>query len=478
MKKWILLTLILSGCKLGPEFETPPMDEPMKFENAQTQVGSFDSEIAWWKRFNDPILNDLIQQTVTANNELKAAVSNIQGARAGVSGSVAGLFPQINGDASATKNRTSINSIAVGTGKPFNHFQTGFTAVWEVDLFGRVLSAIDAAEANLDLSVNEARGLMITLLADVAQTYINLRGYQKQLEATKTNADLWDNIYKMTDDLNKAGLIATEIDVLQAKTNRDDALANVPSLEANIKSSMHHLATLTGQNPTALYDRLKVHKPVPEMDEAIFAGLPSELLKRRPDILAAEASFAAANAEVGVAVGNLFPSLSLTGNYGWNSQKKGNLFTHSSSAYSYGPSLLWTIIDFGRLSSALDSATAVRNAQFFAYKSTVLKAFEEVESTLVNYAKERERYMALKQALDASKNAAKLSLTRYQAGKISFIQTVQTEISYQLNTVAYIQSLVTRSTNAIAIYKALGGGWQPFDGNLIKASEEKVVLEK
>lgn len=476
----LFMGFILAGCKLGPEYETPKMDTPLAFSNTLEQHPYMEEEMCWWKHFNDPILVELVQKTIAHNYDIKTAITNIQASRANLTATVAELFPTVNAQGSITRNKGSTNAgggtggVGSGglSGKPFTNYQTGFTAVWQIDLFGRVLSAIEAAEAGVDLSTDEARGLTITLLADLASNYMNLRGFQRQLEATRKNYDLWDYVYKLNQDLAKAGLIATEVDVLQAKTNRDNAAANIPILESGIKAAMHHIAMLTGQNPTALYEMLSPHKPVPEIDDAIFAGLPSELIKRRPDIRAADDNFRVANAEVGVAVGNLFPSLNLTGNYGWSSRKASNLFTHNSNVYSYGGNFLWTLIDFGQLNALLDQAVAIRDGTFYNYKSTVLKAFEEVETTLTAYAKERDRLRSLKEALDASKEAAELSMIRYEAGRITFIQTLQTQIAYQQNIVAYNQSLVARSNNAIAVYKALGGGWQPSDEEIIEQSEK------
>ena len=386
----------------------------------------------------------------------------------------ASLFPQINGEGTATHNKLSQNAISnnrSSSGKPFDNIQAGLSLNWELDLFGRVLRAVEAEEAALQLSVEDARSVTISLVAEIGFNYINLRGYQKQLQAQKDSVQSWDYVYKLNQDLLKAGL-ATEIDMLQAKTGLDDAKSRIPPLEAAIKETMHHLAILTGNAPTALYASLEETKPVPEIPNRIFGGLPSELVARRPDIRAADAAFARSNAEVGVAIGALFPSFSLTGNYTYSSQKGSNLFTSRSISYGYGPSFTWPIIDFGRINATIDASVANRNGQFYQYKNTVLKALEEVENALVNYSKEQERMVSLKQAFDASKQASDLSVARYEAGRINFIQTLQAQITYQLNRVSFYQSQTAAALNAISVYRALGGGWQPFDADVLKKSEQ------
>ncbi len=487
IKQGLLLTLfLLSGCMVGPDYKKPPADVPEKWENAtsanEKQDRNINDEIYWWKNFDDPILTQLVRESLKSNYDLKVAFASICVARANLLGAEAALAPEINAVGSFTADEFSLNSFffnqqninpvtppartsasassaTTTTNRFFHFFELGLNTAWEIDLFGRLRRGIEAAEASLEAQVDDAHGVLLSLIAEVATTYINLRSYQRQLQITKKAFEDWDSIYKMNKSLLEAGLV-TEIDVYQAKTTRDQTQASTYPLEENIKTSMHQLAILVGKPPAALYDLLSEVKSIPKMPPQIFAGLPSELLKRRPDIRAAERSLAASTAEIGVAIGSLFPIFTFTGTVGYQSSRTSNLFNSKSAFYSFGPGFTWDIIDFGRVRAMIETNVALRDENLFHYKSTILNALADVENSLVNYAEEVKRYGWLKETVDDSKIAADVSLLRYKAGRIPFIIALQTEYTYQQNLLTLTQSEATMSLNAVALYKALGGGWQ------------------
>jgi multidrug efflux system outer membrane protein len=336
----------------------------------------------------------------------------------------------------------------------------GFDTVWEIDLFGRIRRGIEAADATLEAQVDDMHNVLLSLISEVAVNYINLRSYQKQLEITQKSFKEWDSIYKLNIALLKAGL-ATEIEVSQAEASRDQSEANLAPLQASIKATIHQLSVLIGEPPTYLYGLLCKVKPIPQIPQEFFLGLPSTLLQRRPDIRAAERNLAASTAQIGVAEGSLFPIFSLTGStIGYQSNLASNLFSPHSAFYSFGPGFTWNIVDFGRVRAMINSAIAVRDENLYQYKNTILTALADVENALVNYGAETQHYLSLNKAYEASKKAADLSVLRYESGLINFITVYQTEIAYQVAELSLVQSQAALAIDSVALYKALGGGWE------------------
>ncbi len=341
----------------------------------------------------------------------------------------------------------------------FNLYRTGLTTAWELDLFGRLRRSIESAEVSLEAQVDDMHAVMLSIIAQVAANYINLRSYQKQLEVTQKSLESWDSIYKLNKSLLQAGL-ATDIDVAQAETSRDQTEAMIPPLKALIKTTIHQLSILTGKPPACLYDLLSKVQPIPYIPTEIFAGVPCELLKRRPDIRSAERNLAAATAQIGVAEASLYPIFTFTGTIGYQSNHEKNFISPNSGFYSFGPGFTWDLIDFGRVRAKINSAKAIRDENYYQYKGTLLNALADVENSLVNYAEEAKRYPDLISAYEASKKAADISLLRYGSGLITFIVVLQAEITYQTVTLQMVQSHATLALNAVNLYKALGGGWE------------------
>jgi NodT family efflux transporter outer membrane factor (OMF) lipoprotein len=486
--RFIPLTLLplfclLSGCMVGPDYHTPGFDVPEKWVNTEPcpkkKSEDIQKEVTWWENYKDPILTQLVKETIQANYNLKVAFATICQARANLLGAEAKLLPEIDGTGFYNRNESSLNTrqffnpigtaTQVGPTPPnttataqrrFNLYRIGFDTIWEIDLFGRLRRGIEAADASLDAQVENMHGVLLSLIAEVAVNYINLRSYQKQLEITQKSFKEWDSIYKLNQSLLDAGL-ATEIDVAQAETSRDQTEASLSPLQANIKTTIHQLSVLVGKPPTYLYGLLCKVKPIPQIPQEIFVGIPSTLLKRRPDIRAAERNLAASSAQIGVAEGSLFPIFSFTGStIGYQSNMASNLFTPNSLFYSFGPGFTWNIVDFGRVRAMINGAIALRDQNLYQYKSTILSALADVETSLVNYASESRHYHYLKRAYAASKKASDLSMLRYESGLINFITVYQTEITYQAAALSMIQSQAALAINSVSLYKALGGGWE------------------
>ncbi|HUX80274.1 MAG TPA: efflux transporter outer membrane subunit, partial [Alphaproteobacteria bacterium] len=484
MKKLKLISslLLLSSCTVGPDYHEPSVCVPESWQNIEAnnekKPRNVQEEVKWWENFKDPILTQLVREAVKSNYDLKVAFATIYQARATLLGAEAALSPEIDGIGAFSHNENSLNTSQFsnqqsilpitptvggasfpGANRYFNLYRTGLTTAWEMDLFGRLRRGVESAEASLEAQVDDMHGVMLSIIAQVASQYINLRSFQKQLEVTQKSLESWDSIYKLNLSLLKAGL-ATDIDVAQAKTSRDQTEASLPPLRAFIKTTIHQLSILTGRPPACLYDLLSKVGPIPYIPTEIFAGVPCELLKRRPDIRSAERTLAAANAQIGVAEGSLYPIFTFSGTIGYQSNLAQNFISPGSGFYSFGPGFTWDLIDFGRVRAKINSAKAIRDETFYQYKSTLLNALADVENSLVNYAEEARRYPALISAYEASKTAADVSLLRFQSGLITFLVVYQAQLTYQAAILQMVQSHATLALNSVALYKALGGGWE------------------
>jgi NodT family efflux transporter outer membrane factor (OMF) lipoprotein len=467
MKRWnLLFFFLLSGCMVGPDYITPSIDVPEKWTNASHGSKNIKEDVQWWKNYKDPILTSLIQETLESNYDLKGAFAAICAARASLMGADAELTPQINMAGSVMMNAISLNQPFVNFSSTtiptpiirfYDLYNIGLTTSWEIDLFGRLRRGVEAATATVESTIDTMQGTLLSLVADVALNYITLRSYQQQLEITQKLIVSWESMLELNKDLLKAGLI-TQIDVENTRSSYEQAKASIPPLKAHIKTTIHQLSILIGKPPASLYSRLIPVRPIPEIPVEIFAGLPSELLKRRPDIRAAERTLAASSAQIGVVEGSLFPIFSLTGPIAYQSNILSTLLSPASGMYMFGPSVTAPIVNFGRIRSQIDAATAFRDENIYKYKSTVLKALADVENSLVNYAFETKRYYDLKQASEAVKRAADVNTVRFDAGFITFLSVLQADITYQMTALMKIQSQTTLALNSVALYKALGGG--------------------
>ncbi|MBY0292553.1 MAG: efflux transporter outer membrane subunit [Alphaproteobacteria bacterium] len=484
MKKIIILffSLLPSACRVGPDYEKPSMEVPEKWENAppQNQNKNRDiwSEVVWWENYNDPILTQLVEETIKSNHDLKAAFAQICQARASLLGAEAAYSPEIDGMGSYNNNENSLttnttsNISAItpnippifqtpGIGQPrfFDIFNLGLSVSWEIDLFGRLQRGIESAEASLESQVEDMHSVMLSLIAEVAINYITLRGRQKLIEIEKKSVEAWSLICKLNEDLLSAGLV-TEIDLNQAEADRNQAEASIYIFETDIKTAIHRLSVLTGRPPTCLYKLLLPVQPIPELSSEIFAGLPSELLLRRPDIREAERTLAASTAQIGVAMGDLFPKVTFTGTPGFQSNLTRNFISPRSLYYTIGPQFSWSIIDFGRVRANIYEAVSTKDQSYHQYVETLLKALEDVENSLVSYANEAKRYTVLKESYNFSHKALELSTQRFNAGLLNYITVLQNEIDLQEDALLMAQSQTSLATDSVLLYKSLGGGWQ------------------
>jgi outer membrane protein, multidrug efflux system len=425
--------------------------------------------VQWWEAFKDPTLSSLVEMAVRANLDLRQAEARVRQARAarGVAG--APLWPQVNSSAIYERSQSSGATVGssgggapaiTGAGGLRELFQVGLDASWELDIFGGTRRNLEAATADLRAAVEDHRDVLITLVGDVGTNYINLRGLQRQLAIARDNLKAQQHNAEITRKRFEAGFVGA-LDVANANAQVATTQAQIPVLESSARAAIYSLGVLLGQPPAALEKDLIREAPIPPTPMAIPVGLPSDLLRRRPDIRRTEAQLHAATARIGVATADLFPKFSLTGSFGFSSNdltKLGNLA--DSKFWSFGPSITWPIFAGGRIYWNIKVQDALQEQALAAYEKTVLTALKDVETALVAYAKEQEHRNSLSEAVANNRRAVDLAMKLYVNGKTDFLNVLNAQRSLYITEDALAQSTRTVDTNLIALYKALGGGWE------------------
>lgn len=475
-----LLLLLLTSC-VGPDYERPVVAVPSTWKNHLPTGPSQNQKMVdttWWQNFHDPQLEELIEEAVASNLDYRAALARIQEARANLAGVEANLFPTISGTGSASRTytgpgvpRSSLASSPSPSGTTTSSQQTlykaGFDASWELDLFGAVRRGEESALAILESVIEDSRATLLSLFAEVAQNYINLRNFQHQVEVAQEIVSLWQDNFNLQSQLERTGL-ASQAALAAAQSSLDQAQAVLPSLESNIKATLHRLGVLLGKNPTTLYARLLKPGKIPESSEAVIAGLPSELVHRRPDIQMNERLLASATAQIGVSMASLFPQFQLTGSFNFERNQPSRLFMPSNQYWQYGLAFSIPIFDFGKIRAQIEAKYAQKEEALLAYQKSILTALEEVENGLVNFANESIRYHRVHDQVVAQEQAYHLVRSRYKAGLNNYGDVIQAKIAFLNAKLASIQSRATVSLNLVALYKALGGGWETYTSDSVK----------
>jgi multidrug efflux system outer membrane protein len=481
---WPAILLLLSaGCAVGPNYKRPETAVPPQWpevgpnNGSPARTGSTDL-IRWWTGFRDEALNSLVDRAVRSNKDLQIAQARIREARAqriiaGGAGlptvNASGSYTRISGSsassaafgAGSSAGATGSSAAGRGTSRAFDLFQAGLDASWEADIFGGVRRAVEAANANLEASQEDWRNTVVTLLGEVATNYIALRGNQRRLAVARDNVKTQRDTVELTKGLFAAGLNSA-LDVAQAQAQLASTEAQIPALETSIKQSIHQLGVLLGSEPETLVQELSAGRPVPPTPPQVPIGLPSDLLRRRPDIRRAERQLATATAQVGVATAALFPSFSLTGGAGYQSTKGSNLFSSGNQYWSYGPSINWPLFEGGRLRANIEVQNALQRQALLTYESTVLTALQDVEDAIVAYSNSRAAHKSLTQAVDSSRQAARIARELYQKGLVGFLNVLQSEGALYQAEDQLAQNDQQVATALVSLYKALGGGWEPF----------------
>ena len=463
--------LLVAGCAVGPDYVQPKTEVPTHWTEAPLADPQSMHLNDWWKTFNDPTLNWLIKAAIQSNLDLKLAESRVREARANRDSSFTNLLPTFSArtDVMGRQNNANFGNASVGglsgsgggintSTQTISIFQTGFDASWEVDIFGGIRRSVEAAEANLEAQEENRRNVLVSLLGEVARNYIELRSNQQLLAVTRDNLKSQENTLELVRLRYQAGL-TSELEVAQTEGLTAETRSQAPVYEALARQSIHALGILLGQAPGKFAHRLQQEGPLPSSIDPAQADLPSELLRRRPDIREAERKLAVSNANIGVATAELYPKLKLNAFLGAQNTNLTAL-TPMGQSWSLLSSLSMPVFNWGRLQANLRAKEALNEQSFLTYQSTVLKAFKEVEDALVAHAQEQIRIASLEKAVEAQRLALTLSIERYTKGLTAYLDVLTAERALFQTQRELVDSQAKLSAQLVALYKALGGGWQ------------------
>ncbi|HXA26077.1 MAG TPA: efflux transporter outer membrane subunit [Acetobacteraceae bacterium] len=480
--------LLLAGCTVGPNFETPEWLSPASWfaKKAESIQRTPSLPVAepidpdWWSLFKDPQLTALERRVAGENLDVQAATVRLAESRAQLGVVGAAQFPTFNANGSYTRQKAS--NLGVFSNAPnalgangasgsttggvsssvlnaFDVYQVGFDASWEVDLWGRVRRSVESSTASVEASAEARRDTLISNLAELARDYIQLRGIQLQLQIARDNAKTAQQSLQLTQQRASGG-VTTDLDVANAAAQLRTTEAQIPALEQQESEFINAISLLLGLPPNALQAELITPKPVPPIPPRIPVGVPSELARRRPDIRQAEALLHATTADIGVAVANFYPSVTLTGSVGLQSLQPWQMFNLNARNYAVGPGITIPIFEGGQLTATLDLRKAQQQEAAINYQKTVLGAWHEVDNALTAYRTEQTRRDRLAEAVAENQRALSLAQSRYQEGVADFLQV----LTAQQNLLSTQQQLALATTNVsanlVAVYKALGGGWE------------------
>ncbi|HEY7091275.1 MAG TPA: efflux transporter outer membrane subunit [Tepidisphaeraceae bacterium] len=460
---FLLGSLVISGCTVGPDFHPPHPSMPQSWLGPTTAPTTQQSVATtqpadvtnWWTVFDDPTLESLIDRALAANLDLQQAESRIRQARALRTIAKADQVPNVN--SSGSYQRTGVNDHSADL------WRAGLDANWELDIFGGIRRNVESADAEITFAVEDYRDVMVSLVAEVALDYIDLRGFQREIDIAHSNLDAQRHSADLTRQRFPA--FVGGLDVANAEAAVWTTEAAIPSLEQSSRQTIYALAVLLNEDQATLVEELSPPGAIPPKPPQVPIGLPSELLRRRPDIRRAEASLHSATAQIGVATADLFPRFALTGSLATTGANFSSLSNWSAAVWSIGPTMSWPIFQGGRIRANIDVKNELTQQALLEYKRTVLIAMQDVESALIAYEKEQQRYDSLVAAVEANRRAVRISTDLYTQGNTDFLNVLSAQRSLLLTEDALVQSQRTIATNLVALYKAIGGGWDPAQGD-------------
>lgn len=497
----LVVVISLSGCLVGPDYlppkttipaayvgaaeDTPPkspelcevtavMDDGSQATASSNSNGTptallpdVATSTEWWKALGDSTLNGLIDRAVASNLDLRTAALRVRVAREELTIARGGLFPTVSAEADYTRSHPSGINKSGGSNSESSSsnirtrdlFHLGFDAAWELDLFGGLRREVEQSEALYQSQVEAERGALISLLGEVAQNYVLLRGYQRELAIAQQNADVQTETANLQRAKVGAGL-ARDLTLAQAEAQLASTLAVIPTLERQVRQSVHRLGILIDREPEALLAELHNSAPIPTGPAAVPAGLPSDLLRHRPDIRQAERVLAAATANIGIATAELFPKFNLTGSLGWEDRTFASTVRGGGRFWNVGSVVTIPLFFDTRLHAYVRIREAAQQEAFLAYRKTVLTALGEVEDALMAHSRSQQRRDLLQHAVDANRRALEQSRHLADAGVADFLNVLNSQQSLFQSEDQLVQSEVEVTTSLIALYKALGGGWE------------------
>ena len=469
-----LLGLFLGACAVGPNYHEPRNDAPAAFASApaeQSPAMASDQRVdlsRWWLSFNDPELNSLIERAVHANPDVEIALTRLQEVRQREAMLIGGALPEAAASVAAGKGTGSdatragaLPPLRAGDNKgnlPQVRQVAGFAASWELDLFGGYRRAIQAGRYDVRAAAAARSAVLIGVISDVARNYVDLRGQQQRLIILRGNIDS----AKQSRDFEQARFdrgLTNEYDLQLAIREYETLLGELPLLQSEITSTRYRIAVLLGQYPENLASELSAVGKLPELPQSVQAGLPLELLKRRPDVTVAEDQLAVATEGIGVATAALFPQVALDGGIGTQS---GTIGMHGTHIWDFGPSLYWPLLDFGTLDAKVNIADLQAHEQLVAYKKTIIGAVEDADEAIASYGAQTQRLDNLVQAMNASARAVELAQKRYNRGLTDFLNVVDAERQEYAIEADYTTAEQSAADALIYLYRALGGGWENY----------------
>jgi NodT family efflux transporter outer membrane factor (OMF) lipoprotein len=460
----------VGGCAVGPDFTKPEAAVSVKWRAAgdpriatQTAVDG-----QWWKAFNDPALDRLVDLAYQQNLPLQIAGLRIMEARAQLAVATGLQFPQTQaavGSATAvglSKNALGLTNIP-GVPRQFGVFELGFDAAWELDFWGKYRRGVEAQSANMLASVADYYAALVSLTAEVARTYVVMRTFEVLIEQARANAKVQEEALGIAQSRFRNGA-TSELDTTQATTLLESTRASIPRLNVDLQQARNALATLLGQPTDAVDGLLAGPKEIPKAPDKVATGVPADMLRRRPDIRSAELSAAAQCARIGVAKAELYPSFTLLGTIGLRSTVSSaashNLFSPSSIFYQVGPSINWPILNYGRITNSVRVEDARFQQMLVAYRDAVLKAAQEVEDALAGFLNGQEAVTFEKNSVAAAQRSVEIALVQYREGATDYQRVLDAQRSLLDQQQSLAQATSSVATSVIALYKALGGGWE------------------
>lgn len=457
----LLIATALTACAAGPDYVRPATPEPEAFARAEAGTYSAESvEVGFWRGFEDPLLARLVDEGLAHNQDLRAALARYDQARAGLRLARADRFPTVTAGAEAASARHSADQLpgVARTDRDVDSYAAHVSAAWELDFFGRVRRSVEAARASAEAGAADLATLRVAVVGELAAAYFELRGLQAQLAVAQGNADNQADSLALVLAREEAGR-GSALDTARARAQLELTRARLPALEAAVAERIHRIAVLAGREPQALIGELAAPAALPALPARVAVGAPGDLLRRRPDVRAAERRLAAATARIGVASADLFPRLTLGGLIGSQAVSTGELFARDSETRLLALGIDWSFLDVGRVRARIAAAEAGAEAGLAEYQQAVLRALEEAETALVRYARAHDERAHLAEAAAAAREAAGLARTRFDAGAADFLQVLDAE-RVRLEAEDQLAQADTRlAVGLVAVHRALAGAW-------------------
>lgn len=455
------LAAALAACTVGPDYVRPDMPLPERFVRADATPAASpaaEPEAAFWRASGDPLLARLVDDALVANRDLQAALANLDRARALLGQARLERLPTVTMDANGTDSRAARDAVAPGADRDTRLYDAQVRASWEIDLFGRVRRAVEAQEAESWASAGDLDALQVAVVGDVARTYVELRGTQERLRVARENATNQRETLRLVETLDSAGR-GTAFDTARARALLESTLSRIPALEAAEAVAMHRLAVLTGRTPDAFVALLGTPSPIPALVADVDGETPASLLRRRPDVAAAEHRLHAATARIGVSTADLFPRLTLGGLLGTQAGSVDALGESGTGTRLVALGIDWSFLDIGRVRARIRASEAGADAALAQYQQAVLTALEDTENALVRHARAQVEAGHLERAARDAADAARLARLRYQAGASGLLEVLDAERSRLQAEDTLADARARSASSAVAVYAALAGGW-------------------